>query len=178
MKLSKRLFALLIGLVLAFSLALPAFAEDDEPDPAMPVITLQPRETITLKLDDGDLHIYVEANISNRDPIGYQWYVIPKEGGAATPIIEDASGPELSRVFNYREGTKFFVVVYNKADSSATDGLHRVQSEESTLTIIKPSFWDRIVYFFKLVGGSIILYGPLFIFTMPLYLYVAFSVLR
>ena len=41
MKLSKRLLALLLTLSLAFTLALPAFAED-EPDLAMPVVAVQP----------------------------------------------------------------------------------------------------------------------------------------
>ena len=67
----KRLFAVLLVLTLALTLALPAFAES-EPNPAMPVITVQPEggrvrtsQSITLS---------VEAHIPNGDEIGFRWY--------------------------------------------------------------------------------------------------------
>jgi len=71
MKLTKRILASLLALALALTLALPAFAEN-EPNPAIPVITVQPEggrvrtgQSITLS---------VEAHIPNGDEIGFRWY--------------------------------------------------------------------------------------------------------
>ena len=47
MKRMKRLLALLLALALALILALPAFAE---PDPAMPVITVQPQNATIIEV--------------------------------------------------------------------------------------------------------------------------------
>jgi len=77
-KYTKRLLAALLTFALAFSVALPAFAEDDpseEPNPAMPVITAQP-QSHRFRFDDRprELNLSVEAHIPGGDEIGYQWY--------------------------------------------------------------------------------------------------------
>ena len=75
MKTAKTLLALALTLALTLTLALPAFAETDpseEPDPAMPVITVQP-EGVRVKFGRF-VTLSVQANIPNGDEIGYQWY--------------------------------------------------------------------------------------------------------
>lgn len=77
-KYTKRLLAALLSLALAFSPALPAFAQDEEPegpDPAMPVITVQP-QSYRFRFDDRprELQLSVEAHIPGGGEIGYQWY--------------------------------------------------------------------------------------------------------
>ncbi|MCL2494460.1 MAG: hypothetical protein FWE98_02235 [Oscillospiraceae bacterium] len=78
MKQTKRLLALLLTLALALTLALPAFAETDppeEPNPAMPVITVQPEgPTDRLRASYEGFMLRVEATIPNGDPISYRWY--------------------------------------------------------------------------------------------------------
>ena len=74
MSLSKRLLALFLVFVLAFSLALPAFAEGEpeEPNPAMPVITVQPQGG-RIRLGQ-KFTLSVQAHIPNGDEIEYIWY--------------------------------------------------------------------------------------------------------
>ena len=71
---TKRLLALLLicALAFAFALALPAFADGD---PAMPVITAQPKG-INIKwrmVNPKEVTLSVEAHIPNGDEIGYRW---------------------------------------------------------------------------------------------------------
>ena len=111
MKQSKRLLALMLTLVLAFSLALPALAEDadppEEPNPAMPVITVQPVGGRARQY--GITTLSVQAYIPNGDEIGYQWYrdnsdefyIWEEDGKSAT--LSDWSD----------SAADYYVVVYN-----------------------------------------------------------------
>ena len=83
----KRLLALLLALVLAFGLAMPAIAQESltehssanadttegsaTKNPAMPVITVQPQ---VLMYNDTSFEIRFEAHIPNGDPMGIRWY--------------------------------------------------------------------------------------------------------
>jgi len=67
----KRLFATILTLALALTLALPVFAVG-EPNPAMPVITVQ-SEGGRVKTGQS-ITLSVEAYIPNGDEIGFRWY--------------------------------------------------------------------------------------------------------
>ena len=119
---TKRLLALLLTLLLAFTLALPAFAEDDppeEPDPAMPVITRQPQAGKWRFLEG--VNISLEAQIPNGDPIGYIWHIRYEDGSE-----KSLTGYGLAILVDY--GATFTVEVYNKANPE-----YRVTSESLRL---------------------------------------------
>jgi len=134
MKTVKRLFILLLSLALAFTLALPAFAEDDEPASPMPVITVQPERISTGIFTE--ITLRVEAEIPNGDPLGYQWYDAfnkkPIEGAVAAEFC-----------FNSDDMNMFFglfnCVVYNSNDSTAEAGPNRVVSETALFSIVVES---------------------------------------
>jgi len=159
MKHSKRLFAMLI-LILALGLGPSALAE--EPNPAMPVITVQPvggqvktGETFTLS---------VEAHIPNGDEIGYRWYLNNRDYGSRAEYIVDAN----------REGTiKIYVEVMNK-----TNPTHKVKSE-TVIVDVQPTFSRKISMgisrLFDIVYNSLpfrvlqfILYLPFLPILLPL----------
>jgi len=126
MKLSKRLLAMLLTLVLALTLALPAFAEDDppeEPNPAMPVITVQPvggsmaiGELITLR---------VEAYIPNGDEVGYRWY-------RDMPHTDEHYSAELTIQAGYVGVANYYVEVFNLAQPEL-----KVTSEAARVEVYK-----------------------------------------
>jgi len=66
MKLTKRLLALLLTLALALCLSMPVFAEE-EPNPAMPVITVQP-QSIRVKAGQ-KFTLSVQAHIPNGEGV-------------------------------------------------------------------------------------------------------------
>ena len=73
MKLLKRLPTLALALVLTLGLVLPVFAEEE---PAIPVITVQPkntniREVLIFRIP---ITLSVQAHIPNGDEVGYRWY--------------------------------------------------------------------------------------------------------
>jgi len=118
MKHTKRLLALLLALIMAFSLALPVLA-DDAPNPAMPVITKQPQ---SVDASSKQFVLTIEAEILNGDPIGYQWYnSITKEP------IPGATEAEYSG--NSSQFELLCCIVYNMNDSTAETGPHRVVSK-------------------------------------------------
>ena len=102
MKHTKKLLALLLALALGFTLALPAFAED-EPNPAMPVITVQP---VGGRVKAGqEFKFSVEAHIPNGDEIGFRWYGSPRN-----PLV-DAQTASIKLTF---PGTyTYYVEAYN-----------------------------------------------------------------
>jgi len=125
MKTTKRLLVLLLGLALAFALAMPAFAEEDEPASPMPVITVQP-EWISTGIST-EITLAVEAEIPNGDPLGYQWYDAFKKKpieGAVSPAL-CVKSDEIT-MFGL-----FYCVVYNSTDSSAENGPNRAVSEKA-----------------------------------------------
>jgi len=105
----KKLLALLLTLALAFTLALPAFAED--PDPAMPVITRQPKG---LRVRNGEsFTLSVEATIPNGDEIGYQWYIVSSSLGRDIAKEDTA---ELTATIYGGQDYPYYVEVYNRSN--------------------------------------------------------------
>lgn len=103
----------LIGLVLVsflmLGMATPAMAQD-EADPAMPVITLQPQPMTALC--GMRFTLRVEAHCPNGDPVGYEWHRIT---GALNQAY-NREGPALFLEAEEEEGeTSYQCVVYNAA---------------------------------------------------------------
>jgi len=127
---TKRLIALLMSLVLAFTLALPAFAETEAPEvnPAMPVITVQP-ESVTI-LNGSSYTLSVQAEIPNGDPLRYEWY----ELGTDRIVSDEASfSAGISVQFaNTTDSARFYyyVIVFNANDETLF-----VQSETVSVTV-------------------------------------------
>ena len=76
MKITKRLFAVVLTMALALSLALPTMAVDEEPNPAIPVITVQPKGGRVRASG----RLTVQAYIPNGDEIGYAWFCSKASG--------------------------------------------------------------------------------------------------
>jgi len=109
MRHANRLIALLLTLVLAFGVTLPALAEgksEAEADPAMPVITVQPQGVTVRGKKSATLS--VQAHIPNGDEIGYRWYRFPNE------IVGETSELQFDGTKN---GTyRYYVDVYNRSN--------------------------------------------------------------
>ena len=140
MKRMKHLFALLLALVFATGLALPAFAEE-EPDPAMPVIIRQPVGGYARVGDS--VTFAIEAELPNAGRIGYQWY----DAATGMPIADAISG-SVSFTFPLT-GISAYCVVYNMNDSTPAEGPHRVVSEtaafrQEPIEVSPDSFLGRI----------------------------------
>ena len=121
---------------LAFTLALPAFAED--PDPAMPVITKQPQggrikpnKTLTLS---------VQASIPNGDEIGYQWWCVHPDG----KISRIDTTAETTHHNAIRGTYSYYVEVYNRANPE-----NKVTSETVQVEVLEPT---RFEYFLAFMG--------------------------
>jgi len=108
MKYTKNLFALLLTLVLALSLALPALAQ--EPSLALPVIAGQPQSVHLTQ--SGRFTLRVEAHIPTGDLIGYRWYRA-EAGGEDTFCGYDA---EYSGYIGRAETQTYYVEVYNRGN--------------------------------------------------------------
>ena len=161
MKLSKRLLALLLGLALALSLALPALAEDDtpeEPNPAMPVITEQPvggrvriGQSITLR---------VQAHIPNGDEIEYRWYLYSWDA------ITQSSN-EFTIVGNFPDSYDYHVEVINRTNPeySVTSEAVRVEVYLSPFDQLKMKLIELCD---KVIGILLFPIAPL----IPLFLFI------
>jgi len=129
MKHAKKLLALLLTIALALSLALPAFAEE-EPNPAMPVITVQPQGG-SQKAFRASFTVSVQAHIPNDDNIGYEWYrngVLTRQTGAS--MNDGLSSP----------GTlEIYVVVYNRDNPE-----YRVTSQTVQCVLEELSFLEKV----------------------------------
>lgn len=155
MKPSTRLLALLLSLVLAFSLALPAFAEDDlpeEPNPAMPVITVQPQGDIRVRAGQ-KFTLKVEAYIPNGDDIGYAWRRIRTSG--QSDYCESAA--EITHTWGGSSGILYYTVeVFNLANPEC-----RVVSETAQVEVYL-TLADRIELVYGIILGAIFsLWGPI-----------------
>ena len=140
MKLSRKLFALLLVFVLALSLASPAFADD--PDSAMPVIIVQPQNVVVtpgilgmFETDKIEFTLSVEASIPNGDPVGYQWYRVEVSSNRKIPIQGETKSTYSAYIGDVRgvsgwdfSGFRFYCVVYNAAEG--LEGEHKVASAE------------------------------------------------
>ena len=134
----KRILSILLVLALAFTLALPAFAED--PDPAMPVITVQP-EGVRVH-PNRTFVLSVEAYIPNGDPIRYLWY---RDDGTAF-----ASAAEVRRSESTLGTYNYYVVVINNANPE-----YSVTSE--TVQVEVYSAWDDLTFFQKVFGPGLLI---------------------
>jgi len=146
MRHTKALLSLLLTLALAFSLALPALA--DEPDPAMPVIAKQP-QSVTVKSGES-FTLTVEAEIASGGEIGYQWY-----DACDDRRLPAANNPYIISSDNtFPNGASLYCVVYNKATSTYESGPHRVVSETATVTVLASP--DTIVIDLDSFGGKLL----------------------
>ena len=142
MKSTKRLLALLLIFALAFTLALPVFAED-EPDPAMPVITVQPQGERVLKEDL--FLVKKKAHIPNGDEIGYQWY-------RNNTLLDGATGDSI--IGNARETADYYVIAYNKANPELN-----VKSETARVVVY-------VSFFLKMFNYVMMIFNPMFWFVL------------
>jgi len=140
MKQSKRLVALLLGLLICFGLGLPAFAQAD---PAMPVITEQPKgatlvaNSESMFADRTEIkHILsVKAHIPNGDPVGYRWY---KNGGRLYDWSDTLSQVEASNT-KFWAG-EYYIEVFNRDNPEIS-----VKSKTVRVVIDQPpppTFWE------------------------------------
>lgn len=112
MNFTKRILAVLLILISVFGLYLPVVFAQEEPldeqsNPAMPVITEQPKNFLAteLRVFDRTVTLSVQAYIPNGDEIGYRWYNNFNEIIGETPEINvNASSPVRRR---------YYVEVYN-----------------------------------------------------------------
>jgi hypothetical protein len=134
-KLSKRLTALLLALALALTFALPALAEgeSEEPNPAMPVITVQP-QTVRVKANR-DFTLSVKAHIPNGDEIGYWWW---DDTYSRSPIGSTEKIKLNRNPFTY----SIYVEVYNAAHPE-----YSVTSEIACVEVYRPAIEDSLINF-------------------------------
>ena len=169
MKPSTRLLALLLSLVLAFSLALPAFAEDDlpeEPNPAMPIITVQP---VGLRVKaDTEFTLSVEAYIPNGDEVGYEWRHVLPDGSTKYPGSRNSA--RISQTLSGVRTHYYTVVVYNRSNPE-----YRVTSETVSVKVYQTPL-DVISNYFMIalgitfMGGPLNFLGPLLLLASPIVL--------
>ena len=153
MKHAKKLLALLLTLALALTLALPAFAEDEppeEPNPAMPVITVQP-QSVRVRVNE-TFTLSVEAYIPNGDEIGYRW---SGYGLGYTP--KDTK--ELTYTFgSWYQGTyEYTVEVFNLNNPEL------IITSEIAVVEAYQTFRDRIEYWFAAALWGFWFFGGPFI---------------
>ena len=119
---SKKLLALLLSLVLALGLAVPAFAAG-EADEAMPVITKQPEDVVVAAkffYVPAEYTLSVEAYCPNGDPVGYQWCDAVPITGAVDSAYTSRFGSSSARKYTY------YCIVYNAKEGF--DSEYRVTS--------------------------------------------------
>lgn len=133
----KKLIAALLTLALAFTLALPAMAEESEaPNPGMPVITWQPQYT---KIDVGrSFQLEVSATIDEGSALAYQWY---RDG----VLLEGETGRSFSAVADTVGVFELYVEVYN-----ADHPEHYVTSDTVTVEVKDLPFTAKL--WRKLIG--------------------------
>ena len=129
MKHTRRVFSVLLALILALGLAVPALAEG-EPDPAMPVITAQP-QSVTVKSNE-IFTLTIAAEIPNGDEVGYQWYM--NDLPMPMPVSFSDSFIALQLGEQGFDGFAFYCVVYNLNDDTKS-----VTSETITVTVERKS---------------------------------------
>jgi len=128
MKLAKKLAALLLTLALAFSLALPAFAETDAPA-MMPIITRQPKNHRMRASTRGTYDLGIYAYIPNGDPVMYRLY-------SGDEFIEEMSSPYINT--NYESGEYHFII-YNSANPE-----YCVTSNTFRVDVYEPSGFEAV----------------------------------
>jgi len=131
----KRFFSTLLACALTLALALSfiphAFAQD-EPGPAMPVITVQPQGS-SQKVARATFTLSVEAHIPSGDAIGYEWY----RDGVPAPI--NATGASMSLGLTTPRTANIYVVVHNLDHPEYSVTSQTVQIELQALP-----FWDKV----------------------------------
>jgi len=172
MKFKKHILATLLAIALALTLALPAMAAD-EPDPAMPVITVQPVGSSQRALR-ATFVISVQAHIPNGDDVGYTWY----RNGERTGWAGENNGDNISVTLqmhvtnNTPETNSFYVVVHNLEDPERSVTSQTVQIELLPLSfsdkarIVLGDIFEPVGDFFVTVFAAI-LQIPLLIIAYP-----------
>jgi len=181
MKASTRLLALLLSFVLAFGLALPAFAQESlienseaTENPAMPVITVQPQGG-RVRLGE-PYTLSVEAYIPNGDEFGLRWYNSADDFIGNIPVITTTP---------YSLGTRSYsVVVYNRNnwDCYVQSEIARVEVDANLFEIISEIFkapvyaYQIILYlvgdpFSHLVSSTVL--APLILLFSPIWAPIA-----
>jgi len=140
MKLPKRILALLLAFMLALGLGASVIAEDEppgEPNPAMPVITAQPRGG-RVKLGRS-LNLRVKAHIPNGDEIGYRWFRDERQLGTDKASITGTA--------NQFSAGDYRVEIYNRANPE-----YCVTSETVHVEVYQTFFQKvRLDVFFEIV---------------------------
>ena len=131
MKHTKHALAVLLALVLALTLALPAFAADD-PNPAMPVITVQP-QSVRVKADR-DFTLSMKAHIPNGDEISYRWWW---DDGYSLHLL---GGTEKITLNRNPDTCYIYVEVFN-----AVHPEYSVTSETVCVEVYRPRFEENLI---------------------------------
>ena len=136
----KRPLALLLSFVLAFSAALPALAQEDPPEesnPAMPVITVQPRGG-RVKLNRS-FSLSVQAHSPNGDEVGYRWFRNDRPFGSSQASV--------TLMANQFDTGDYHVEVYNRANPalSVTSETVRVEVYQTLFQKLRLDVFLEIV---------------------------------
>ena len=126
----KKLVSVLLAVLLAAGLFVPAMAEEEDPTPIspMPVITAQPQNIrFRYTFEPSTTEFSVEAYIPNGDPIGYEWH--KKTIFGDTTLYGESDTYWFSPLKLWDQG-QYYVVVYNKDDPTC-----RVTSETARLNV-------------------------------------------
>ena len=128
----KKLLSILLAAALVFTLALPAFAED-EPDPAMPVITRQPED---VRKEKGvEFFLRVDARIPNGDAVGYRWMCNDGDG-----YVEIGNSHIINETWDTVGTFSCYAEVYNRANPE-----YSVTSETVLVEVYEPSWFTLFV---------------------------------
>jgi len=162
MQFTKRTLAVILTLIFVFSLTLPAvIAEEppDEPNPAMPVITVQPKGASVVSGDT--LTLSVEAYIPNGDEIGYTWWCTKVSTGAKNKVGSTAEITITAKTGTY----DYYVEVYNLAspEYKVTSQTARTEIDSTLRSKIAAILFLPLAFFiFPPFPGLSILLAPFF----------------
>jgi len=144
MKFTKRMLAAILALAMALTLCLPAMADDEippeEPNPAMPVITMM-LQGARVKYGQ-PLTLTAEAYVPNGDAVRYEWY---------GPMSRRGSGASLTidKVNQYDAGN-YLLYVYNASDKSCYVKAELVRVD------VQMTVWGVIWEGLKMTGAGLL----------------------
>ena len=147
----KLISVLLAAILLAFSLALPASAQESEvmENPAMPVITEQSPNLRVRRGRHPTITMRVDAHIPSGDPIGFRWYL--EDRYLPGPGNRNNTFANAGTIYDSRN---YHVVVYNQ---NYPQYYVRTTIRIETFT----PFTDRVIRFLVLFGFPIAIPGGL-----------------
>ena len=182
MKHTKKLLALLLVLLLAFSIALPATAAVDWDE--FRIITQSPQD-ITVPYNES-FSLTVMVNVPEGAQVQYQWYCTGSSGaidGATSPTLTLSPGdpeypqkPNTTSANYYRDMSYFCVINAYENDVGETEP-EELRSDYIHVRV-KNSLWEMIYsitfepFVYVAVGslGAFIWVGPLAIISAPVLL--------